>query len=103
ILTAEPSVAGGATLPPDVSYTYTWQVTQDGVTVTDLTTIGIEADDEFTLNTTTAASYVFTATAAYSVSSGTIKSGSSSAGCPVSDTETITVTEKPTTPIISVD
>ncbi len=100
-ITATPDT-GSETLPAGVSYSYTWSATQDGTNVADLSTIGTEGGATFTLNTEVAGTYVLTATASYTVSSGTIKSGTSDDGCPVTNSDTVTVTEQPTKPTIGV-
>lgn len=100
-LTATPDI-GSETLPSGVSYSYTWSATQDGSDINDLSTIGTDGGATFTLNTDVAGTYVLTATATYTVSSGIIKSGTSDDGCPVAGSDTVTVTEQPTKPTINV-
>src|SRR5690606_448992 len=101
VVTATPST-GIESLPAGVSYAYTWSATQNGTTVEELSTIGTDGGATFTLNTEIAGTYVLSVSDAYTVSSGTIKSGTSDAGCPVTGSDTVTVTEQPTKPTIDV-
>ncbi len=105
--TATPAQA----LPAGIEYAYVWSATKNGTAVTPLS--GIGADDgsktdvnKFTLNTTGAGTYVFSATVKYvktAANTGVLKSGDNN-GCEVTATatQTVTVTPKPVKPTIIV-
>ncbi|MBB2144864.1 hypothetical protein GM921_05180 [Pedobacter sp. LMG 31464] len=102
----------GQALPDGIEYAYVWTATKNGSPVSPLTSIGSDnasstAVNLFTLTTTGAGSYVFSATVKYVIAaantSGVLKSGDNN-GCIVSATatQTVTVTPKPAKPTIIV-
>ncbi|MFI5453081.1 hypothetical protein ACHMWN_13080 [Pedobacter sp. UC225_61] len=99
----------GQALPAGIEYQYAWSATKDGTAVSPLSGIGSDdasktAINKFTLNTTGAGTYVFSATVKYvttAANTGVLKSGDNK-GCEVSATatQTVTVTPKPAKPSI---
>jgi outer membrane lipoprotein-sorting protein len=99
----------GQALPAGIEYAYVWSATKNGTNVNPLS--GIGSDDasktdvnKFTLNTTGAGTYVFSATVKYvktAANTGALKSGDNK-GCEVTATatQTVTVTPKPVKPTI---
>jgi hypothetical protein len=97
--TATPTIDASLT---DVSYTYTWTATKDGSAVTDVTTIGTQATNVFTMNTNVKGSYIFTTAIKYTVASGTLKSADGNGCVHTSAPSTpIVVTPKPGKPTIT--
>jgi plastocyanin len=98
----------GETLPDGVGYTFTWSATFNATAVPNITTIGTVTGNEpninntFTLNTTTAGTYVFNAKVVYTLLTGNTGTLRPTDGCEVSTTtsQTITVTPKPGKPTI---
>jgi hypothetical protein len=96
-------------LPAGIEYVYVWSATKDGTNVSPLSGIGSDdasktAINKFTLNTTSAGTYVFNATVKYvttAANTGVLKSGDNN-GCVVTATatQTVTVTPKPVKPTI---
>jgi hypothetical protein len=87
----------------DVSYVYSWTATKNTVAVADITTIGTQTANTFTLNNlATAGSYVLTASIKYAVATGVLKSGDT-LGCVKSSgaSSAIVVSPKPSTPTIT--
>lgn len=105
--TATPAQA----LPAGIEYAYVWSATKNGTAVTPLSGIGTDDGsktdvNKFTLNTTGAGTYVFSATVKYvktAANTGVLKSGDNN-GCEVTATatQTVTVTPKPVKPTIIV-
>jgi hypothetical protein len=99
----------GQALPAGIEYGYVWSATKNGTNVTPLSGIGSDdasktAVNKFTLTTTGAGTYVFSATVKYlltAANTGVLKSGDNK-GCEVTATatQTVTVTPKPVKPTI---
>lgn len=94
-------------LPDGVGYTYTWSATHNGTGVNPITSIGTvgggnAATTTFTLSTTDAGTYVFSAAVVYTLSAGNTGTLRPTDGCEVATTttQTITVTPKPGKPTI---
>ncbi|TZF82054.1 hypothetical protein FW774_15275 [Pedobacter sp. BS3] len=102
--TATPAQA----LPEGVGYIYTWAVTKDGSAAA---IAGVGADDSgtgttnvFTMNATAKGVYAFTASAKYSVPSGSVLKSASGSGCEaISGSKTVEVTPKPGKPTIAIE
>jgi hypothetical protein len=97
----------GATLPDGIAYAYTWTVTESGNPATPGTADGSSTSTSvYTMNTTTAGTYVFNATVKYVLAAGNtgVFIAGDSNGCEVTATatQTVTVTPKPSKPTISV-
>ncbi|WEK20847.1 MAG: hypothetical protein P0Y49_06820 [Candidatus Pedobacter colombiensis] len=94
-----------ATALTDVSYEYTWTATKNTVAVGDLSTIGVQSGNTFTLNNLAdAGTYVLTASIKYVVATGTGKLNSGdNKGCVKTSgaSSSIVVTPKPATPTIT--
>jgi len=103
VITATASPAIDPSLS-DVSYTYTWTATKDAAAVADITTIGSQATNVFTLNTTAKGSYVFTVGIKYTIAAGqgTLKSADNNGCVQTSSPSTpVVVTPKPGKPSIT--
>ncbi|MDQ8004116.1 MAG: hypothetical protein REI64_04895 [Pedobacter sp.] len=95
-----------ATLPDGIAYAYTWSATESGNPATPGTADNSSsATSLYTMNTTTAGTYVFNATVKYvltAANTGTLVAADTD-GCSVAaaSTQTVIVTPKPLKPTIS--
>lgn len=99
--TATPAIDPSLT---DVSYTYTWTATKDASPVADVTTIGNQSANVFTLNTAVKGSYIFTVGIKYTIAAGqgTLKSADNNGCVQTSSASTpVVVTPKPGKPSIT--
>lgn len=101
------TAAPASGLPDGVEYAYTWSATKDGSNVGVITTIGSSngstgTTNTFTLNATSAGTYVFTAKVDYALAAGNTGVLKAGAGCSVtsSTSQTIKVNPKPAKPSI---